>query len=129
MHPKPVELPPAPDRARRESRRRAVLDIVDAHLCEPEISTRAIAGAAGVSPRYVQMIFAGMGTTPSAYICRRRLDVAAERLRHLGKAASITGVAFDLGFNDLSSFCRAFRRRFGQAPRDYRAAPMESAAA
>ena len=106
---------------RSEQRRRAVIAFIDRNICEPDISTRAIAEDVGVSMRYVQMIFAGMGTTPSSYIQRRRLDLAAERLRRLGTAASITNVAFDLGFNDLSSFCRAFRRRFGLAPRDYRA--------
>ena len=109
------------DGSRRDERRRAVFAFIDANLTEPEISTRAIAEEAGVSVRYVQMIFADMGTTPSTYIRDRRLDVAAERLRRQGPAASITNVAFDLGFNDLSSFCRAFRRRFGVAPRDCRA--------
>jgi AraC-like DNA-binding protein len=33
---------------------------------------------------------------------------------------SITSIAFDVGFGDLSYFDRAFRRRFGETPSDVR---------
>ena len=33
---------------------------------------------------------------------------------------TVTDVAYDVGFNDLSSFCRAFRPRFSAGPRDHR---------
>ena len=75
----------------------------------------------GVSARYVQMMFAEMATTPSAYIQHQRLELAARRFAREGAVAMVTNVAFDVGFSDLSSFCRAFRRRFDVSPRDYRA--------
>lgn len=106
----------------RDLRRRAVLDIIETHLCDTELDTRRIAEKVGVSTRYVQILFAGMGTTPSAHIQGRRLERAASRLDKQGSAVTITQVAFDVGFNDLSSFCRSFRRRFGVSPSDYRAA-------
>lgn len=114
--------PTALDASRRDLRRRAVLDLIEAHLCEAELDTQRIAARVGVSARYVQLLFAGMATTPSAYIQRRRLERAAARLDREGNESTITGIAFDVGFNDLSSFCRAFRRRFGMSPSDYRAA-------
>src|SRR5690606_29496281 len=86
------------------------------------LDTRQIADRVGVSTRSIQLLFAEMGMTPSAYIQQRRLDRAASRLDKEGGEATITGIAFDVGFNDLSSFCRAFRRRFGMSPSDYRAA-------
>jgi AraC-like DNA-binding protein len=105
----------------RERRRREVLRFIEAQLCDPELSARMIADELGISTRYVQMVFARLGTTPSAYIQARRLDHAATEIRRLGRHCSITDVAYDSGFNDLSSFCRAFRRKFGVAARDYRA--------
>jgi AraC-like DNA-binding protein len=104
----------------REKRQREVFAFIDENLCEPTLSARVIADELGISARYVQIIFAEIGTTPSAYIQARRLDRAAALFARIGAAASITTVAFDVGFNDLSSFCRAFRRRFAVAPRDYR---------
>jgi AraC-like DNA-binding protein len=111
----------APDTSRRDERRKALFAAIEANLCDPDLDSRHIARAMGVSPRYVQMLFAEMATTPSAFIQEQRLDLAALRLERDGAKAAITDVAFDVGFNDLSSFCRAFRRRFAVSPRDYRA--------
>ena len=106
--------------SRREERRRALFATIEHQLEDPDLDSATIARSSGVSARYVQMLFAEMATTPSAFIQQRRLERAARRLEGDGRAA-ITDVAFDVGFNDLSSFCRAFRRRFDVSPRDYRA--------
>jgi AraC family transcriptional activator of tynA and feaB len=116
--------PPSP----RERRRGEVMAHIDAHLLEANLTARRIAADLGISARCVQIIFAGMGTTPSAYIQSRRLDHAAAQLVHTRRAAPITEVAFDSGFNDLSTFCRLFRRKFGVAPRDYRAGARRAVA-
>ena len=89
------------------------------HICDPELGVGEIAAALGVSSRYVQMLFAAEGTTPSAFVQESRLRLAAERLRR-PDAPGITEVAMALGFNDLTHFGRAFRRRYGVTPRDYR---------
>jgi len=114
--------PAQQDVSRRDLRRRAVLEVIEAYLCDAELDTLHIAKKVSLSGRYVQILFAEMGTTPSAYIQRRRLERAASRLDKEGTDVTITQIAFDMGFNDLSSFCRSFRRRFGVSPRDYRAA-------
>jgi AraC-like DNA-binding protein len=105
----------------RLARRRDALGYVDAHFLEPTLSPRRVADELGVSTRCVQIMFAEMGTTPSAYIQARRLDHAAGQLALARRDAAVTSIAYDSGFNDLSTFCRVFRRRFGVAPRDYRA--------
>jgi AraC-like DNA-binding protein len=111
----------------RERRRRQVLGHIDAHLLESSLTARRIAADLGLSARSVQMLFAGMGTTPSAYIQSRRLDHAARQLVQTRRSAPVTEIAFDSGFNDLSTFCRLFRRKFGVTPRDYRAGARQAA--
>ncbi len=111
----------AADTSRRDERRRALFAAIDDDLCDPDLDTQRIATRMSVSTRYVQMLFAEMATTPTAFIQSRRLELAAKRLEREGSKAAITDVAFDVGFNDLSSFCRAFRRRFDVSARDYRA--------
>lgn len=56
------------------------------------------------------------GTTPSAYLTDWRLTVASTLLRsgHPQKLA-----AAELGFSSASSLSRAFKQRFGRAPRDW----------
>lgn len=99
--------------------RSRVLGMVDAQLVDPGLRTLGLAEACSTSVRTIQNLFAGMGTTPSAYILERRLARAAERLS-AGTDASITEIAFELGFNDSAYFARAFRQRFGVPPREWR---------
>ncbi|MEI6641471.1 MAG: helix-turn-helix domain-containing protein [Novosphingobium sp.] len=99
--------------------RRRVLGIVEAQLADPALRTLSLASACNASVRTIQNLFAGMGTTPSAYILERRLARAAERLS-AAPGASITEIAFELGFNDSAYFARAFRQRFGVPPREWR---------
>lgn len=106
---------------RFEHYRARMLACIDSHVSEPEFGTRELAEALGVSARYVQILFAKLHTTPSAFILNRRLDLAARQLKACGTRASITDVAFDAGFEHLSTFCRAFRRKFNVSPREYRA--------
>jgi len=94
---------------------------IDENLCDPDLSVGRVASALGVSPRYVQMVFAGMATTPLAYIRRKRLERAARTLREDGPACNITDLSFGLGFNDLSHFSRAFKAFYGVGPREFRA--------
>jgi len=112
---------PAQENNRRDERRRALFEAVEADLTDPELDVHRLARRMRVSARYVQMLFAEMGTTPRAFIQNRRLELAARRLEREGTDVTVTDVAYDVGFNDLSSFCRAFRRRFAMSPRNYRA--------
>lgn len=112
---------------RRDGRRKALFAAVEADLTDPELDVHRLAHGLGISARYVQMLFAELGTTPRAHIQDRRLELAARRLEREGMAVTVTEVAFDAGFNDLSSFCRAFRRRFDTSPRDYRSGRRDAA--
>jgi AraC-like DNA-binding protein len=96
-----------------------VLGAVEAQLADPALRTLTLAEACNTSVRTIQNVFAAMGTTPSAYILERRLRRAADRLT-ASPGASITEVAFELGFNDSAYFARCFRQQFGVPPRDWR---------
>ncbi|OYU37221.1 helix-turn-helix domain-containing protein [Novosphingobium sp. PASSN1] len=109
--------PDAP--AQDSALRRRVLGIVEAQLADRGLRTLSLANTCNASVRTIQNMFAAMGTTPSAYILERRLARAAERLVS-AQGASITEVAFELGFNDSAYFARAFRQRFGISPREWR---------
>jgi AraC-like DNA-binding protein len=99
--------------------RNRLVGLVDSRLSDPELRTTAIADELHVSPRTVQNVFAAMGTTPGGYVLERRLCRAAEVLTE-NPGASITTVAYDLGFNDSAYFTRCFRQKFGTTPSSWR---------
>ncbi|HEY4729711.1 MAG TPA: AraC family transcriptional regulator, partial [Myxococcales bacterium] len=61
-----------------------------------------------------------LGVTPHQYLVRSRLRRAARLLAE--GANSITDVAFDVGFGDLSNFVRTFHRAAGVSPGRFRRA-------
>ena len=76
---------------------------------------------AGLSPFHFLRLFARvLGVTPHQYLVRCRLRHAARLLAD--PVRSITDVAFDVGFADLSNFVRTFRRAAGVSPRAFRKA-------
>ena len=103
-----------------EARRAQATALIEQRLGDPEFNSRAIAERLGVSLRYVQMLFAPLGITPSAYILNRRLQLAAFKFRANG-SPRVSDIAFAVGFTDPSYFCRAFREHYGRTPREYRA--------
>ncbi|BCG80340.1 helix-turn-helix transcriptional regulator [Mesorhizobium sp. 113-3-3] len=84
------------------------------------VSLSALADETATSPYHFLRIFRQVaGMTPYQFLLRTRLHRAAVRLRLSDDA--ISAIAFDAGFNDLSTFNRRFRRVMGETPGDYRA--------
>jgi AraC-like DNA-binding protein len=90
-------------------------------LHEPGLSLDQLASQHGLSPRYLRALFAAEDTSFSDTLLLQRLTEAHRCLTAPEKAGlTITDIAYAVGFNDLSYFNRAFKRRFGLTPRDVR---------
>ncbi|MBF6327920.1 GlxA family transcriptional regulator [Nocardia transvalensis] len=77
-----------------------------------------LAARSGLSPRHLQRRFtAELGTPPGAYIEQVRVEAAQ---RALAEGDSIDTIARRCGFGSAESLRRAFHRRLGLAPSDYR---------
>ncbi|HUN42273.1 MAG TPA: AraC family transcriptional regulator [Acetobacteraceae bacterium] len=88
-------------------------------LAHEQICLEAAAGTAGLSPfHFLRLFSAVLGVTPHQYLLRARLRRAARSLA--GSNSSITDIAFDSGFADLSNFIRTFHRAAGMSPRRFR---------
>lgn len=106
--------------ATARDRRRAVESAlwIDAHA-DRAVDLETNAKAAGVSPFHFLRMFSNvLGVTPHQYLVRARLRRAARLL--VDDARSITSIAFDVGFGDLSNFVRTFHRAAGVSPRRFR---------
>lgn len=108
-------------RGLRAARLHAIKRWVLARLTSYDVNVRHAAGAAGVSPRYVQLLFEAEGTTFTAYVLDQRLALAYRRLSNPPLARfPISEIAYGCGFGDLSYFDRCFRAAFGETPSDVR---------
>jgi AraC family transcriptional regulator, positive regulator of tynA and feaB len=101
---------------------RELMKLIDAHIGDIGLSPSVAAESLGISVRYVHKQFAMMGTTFSSYVMSKRLElVSRDLVSDTGRQQPIFVLAYRWGFNDLSTFIRAFKKKFGCSPRDYRA--------
>lgn len=101
------------------------LDAIKKHvleqLADPSLSVNEVARRQGVTPRYVQKLFETSGTTFSSFLLVSRLSLAHRCLSDPASiSSSISMIAADCGFGDLSYFNQCFRRTFGETPSDVR---------
>jgi AraC-like DNA-binding protein len=100
-------------------RLQAIKSDIIAHLEEQQLTIGAIAARHGVTPRYVHRLFEREGITYTQFVLRQRLERAWRMLRDPRFAMwSISAVAYEVGFGDLSYFNRAFRRHYHLTPSD-----------
>lgn len=103
-------------------RRRAVEAAlwIDEHSHE-DVNLDRAASAANLSPfHFLRMFSKAIGVTPHQYLVRSRLRRAAKLL--VEKERSVTDIALDVGFADLSNFVRTFHRAAGVPPGQFRTA-------
>ena len=97
-------------------------DYIEAHLTEG-ITAVALAEVCHYSPWYAHRLFREhTGYAPGEYIRRMRLAKSALRLKT--EQVKIIDVAYDLGFNGVDSYTRAFRKEFGINPGEYAKNPV-----
>ena len=112
----------AKGRGVRAARLSAVKSDIMAHLTHPDLSVGAVAVRQGISEPYIRTLFQGEGTSFSDFVLSQRLARAHRMLTDPRFAdRSVTSIAYDAGFGDLSYFDRCFRRRFGDTPSAIRA--------
>ncbi len=91
---------------------------IDAHLDDSRLTVEAIAAALRCSRTRLYRIFSGHGLTVAGHVRDQRLSHSRELL--LRPAVSIGDIAAYCGYGDLPAYSKAFKRRFGMTPREYR---------
>jgi AraC-like DNA-binding protein len=86
-----------------------------------ETSVAEMARKSGLGQSQFHALFrATTGQSPKQYHLRKLLDRAVDRL--VTTADPIAEIAYDLGYQNVSSFNRLFRQRFGVTPSEFRGA-------
>ncbi|WP_162501575.1 GlxA family transcriptional regulator, partial [Methylobacterium crusticola] len=97
----------------------AAVALMERRIEEPA-SRAELAAAAGISPRQLDRLFARhLAASPERFYLGVRLERAHDLLAQT--TLSVTQVAVATGFASPSHFARAFRARYGRAPRSARA--------
>lgn len=96
-----------------------------AHL-QSNLSVESLAKRTSLCPRHFSRLFKQLyDTTPAVFVEDMRLNEARRRL--LSSRNSVATVAASVGFKSTDAFRRAFERRFGCSPRDFRAEHSKNA--
>jgi AraC-like DNA-binding protein len=113
---RPANASASPPRADRR-----ILDAAHALGESTEASVTDMARMARLGQSQFHALFrATTGQSPKQYHLRRKLDRAVERL--IGMSDPVSEIAYSLGYENVSSFNRLFKRRFGVTPSEFRAA-------
>ena len=98
---------------------RRVKRFVDENYSE-NLSLSRVARVAGLERSYFSTFFhSKTGVCYRDWLSHKRVMLAARRLAESDH--SITSTAYSVGFNDLRTFERAFKKWFGQTPSAYKA--------
>lgn len=95
--------------------------LMQRHFRDQRLDVGAVARRLGVSRRYLEMLFARDGQTPADYLRGLRLTAARQMLAD--SSLPVADVAFAVGFADVNTFARAFRRAEGTTPGQWRRHP------
>ena len=99
----------------RERQLSRIKEFLLSNLQDTQLNIDTISASQGVSARTLNRLFSIEGTTPMRWLWKQRLEKSYEVIAG-ARTASITDVAFDFGFSDVSHFSRAFKKEFGRSP-------------
>jgi AraC family transcriptional activator of tynA and feaB len=101
---------------------RRIKRYVGTRLYDSELTPAIVSQQFKLSTRYINKLFSDEQTTLSRHIWDERLKNSARFLADRKfDGATLSQIAFGLGFKDLSHFSSAFSGRYGMPPSEYRA--------
>ena len=95
-----------------------VTEIIDTRLHNPPTIAEIAATLRMSESRLKREFTDGMGASIGAYVTERRMGVAQDLM---SSGVSIARVAAEVGYATPEAFSKAFRRHFGQSPRQFKA--------
>ena len=103
-----------------------MIDHIDRHSADPDLSAATLARKFHCSERYVHKLFAGTGRSVGEHVNDKRIAGCTRDLLDNPRKRTIAEIAFAAGFRDISHFNRLFKRLNGTAPREFRRATIAS---
>lgn len=112
--------------ALRAARLQQANDLIDRHFRAADLTPDQVAVMLGISLRQLHLLYEPTGESFSQRLQRRRVETCRQALDDPAQDhRTISDIAFDAGFDNLATFYRAFRRRYGMQPSDIRQRRLE----
>lgn len=98
---------------------RKVIEYIDEHFAEEELSLNSVANVIDVSANYLSAIFSQtMQKTFIEYVTAKRMEKAKKLLRMTDKSSG--EISVEVGYKDPHYFSFVFKKTQGCSPREYR---------
>lgn len=104
---------------------RSVVNFIQTNYSSANIGVDKMAHYAGISRKYLYIIFKEMlSTSPQQFLLNYRMKRASELIKET--ELSIGDISRSIGYEDPFVFSKIFKKVFGMCPRDYRKVSVES---
>jgi AraC family transcriptional regulator, positive regulator of tynA and feaB len=103
----------------RDQQREVAMQYIRHHACDEAFSLGDVAREMKMSPRLIQKLLQEVEVSFTEMVLDERLKQATQLLQHAVNA-SVSAVAYQCGFNDISHFNHCFKRKYGITPTDLR---------
>lgn len=99
----------------------AAMHLIRQHVLDPELSPDFLANKLHMSKRSLYLLFQENQSSPATAITDARFERVLQLLRDPSlDQQTISRAAIDCGFGNLQAFSKAFRKRYGQTPREWK---------
>ncbi|WP_306397584.1 helix-turn-helix domain-containing protein [Telluria beijingensis] len=114
---------------RRDREKTAILHAIASRFADADLDLEAVVQAAGVNRNKVnEVLKSELGFTFTGYLNKLRLTEAA-RLLGEKEAATVSEIAYTVGYNNVSYFNKLFRQEYGCTPKAFRSTLAEDVGA
>lgn len=98
-----------------------IKNLILQNLDRSDLNIHDIAYNFHISPRYVSKLFQQEEMTFTQYILQNRLKLSQRILSQThSNTHKINQIAYQCGFNDISNFCKEFKKYYGVSPSEFR---------
>lgn len=97
-----------------------IKSVIFKNFDNPQFNLDLLARESGLSKFHLIRVFKkSVGVSPAKFLGQMKIDLAKHWL--LKSQKSVVSIAMDLGFSDLSTFNKSFKKALGVTPSEYRA--------
>lgn len=98
-----------------------IIDGIKNNFSDPEFKTKTLLTSSTYAEDYIRSIFKEQtGMTPNQMLIETRLNNAKNLILNSKFSIPVATISLESGFDDFAYFSKAFKKRFGMSPSEYK---------